>query len=788
MVGRNPVQRGVGALPAETTSFVGRRRELARIAELLTRARLITLTGPGGVGKTRTAIRLARDRHEDFPDGVMFVPLSPLSDPALLPNAVAAALDLPEQSARPAIETVAEYLAEHRTLLVLDTCEHLVDGCAQLAEALLAAAPQLRILATSRQPLDVPGEHLLPVPALALPDADSPAPPAGAAAEDALALFADRAAAAVPGFVLDEDNRADALTLCRRLDGIPLAIELAVSRLRVLSLEEMNARLDRRFTVLNGHRRTPAVPRHQTLRTTFEWSYDLCTPPERLLWQRLSVFAGSFTLAAAEAVCADAQTDAAEAEAELPRGAVLDALICLVEKSVVLRVDSGEQTTRYQMLDTIREFGAELLEASGARPALQTGHRDHFLGRARSFDAEWTGDHQVVRVRELAQDQADLRAALEFSLSAPGQAPYGLETAIRLWGFWHVTGLLTEGRYWLRRALAQHTEPTPDRVFALCMTSWYMDLQGEQGDNWPLLEEARTIAERIGDERGGAWALAFHAHTRYFRGRFAGCAEDFAEAAERMAAADDTDGLIMHGFYAGFMHILAGSPGEGIALCDDSLRRNTAPSERWSRSWALWVKCVGLWLKDDHEQSIECAREGIRAKADLHDVMGIAHFLETFAWQAAELRHFERVAVLQGAADALWRRAAKEARFGIPVLHGLHREARTAARRVLGPDTYHRSFEEGGRLALDTAVEIALMDDGGSASPEVPAQTSGPADGLTPREQQVAALVAQGMTNRDVAERLVISKRTADAHVQHILSKLGLSSREQITGFPAPPG
>ncbi|WBB60488.1 LuxR C-terminal-related transcriptional regulator [Streptomyces sp. WMMC500] len=756
--------RSAGELPAEATSFVGRRQELALLDACLRQARLVTLTGPGGVGKTRTAVRGAHRLRSRFPDGVTLVPLSALADPRLLPNTVAAALDLPEQTALPAEDALAAYLKDKTALLILDTCEHLVDASAVLAEELLRAAPQLHVVATSRQPLDVAGEHILPIPPLAVADSGP--------ADDALQLFTDRAAAAVPGFTVDDDNRADVLALCRRLDGIPLAIELAVSRLRVLSPEEMLNRLDHRFQLLTGGRRT-AVPRHQTLRTTIGWSYELSTEPERLLWSRLAVCAGEFSLEVAEAV---------GAEGALPAEGVLDALIGLVEKSVVLRVES-EDGTRYRMLDTIREFGLEQLGRGAEAERTRRRHRDHFLRRARLFDAEWTGDRQVALLRQMVRDQADVRVALEFCVADPDDGSAGLSMATMLWGYWHCTGLLTEGRYWLRRALDRCPEDCPERVKALWLTCWFMDMQGERGDTFALLDEAEAVALRIDDRTGLAWTRTFRHHSRYFRGGADGVAEGFEAARRALTEQGDATGILMSGFLAGFFHVLNGGTGEGIALSEDSLRRNAGtPAELWSRGWALWVKSIGLWLKGEHLESIECARQGIRAKAVLHDLMGVAHFLEGFAWRAAELRHFERVAVLQGAADALWRRAVKEARFGIAVLHDLHGCAADAAREALGNDGYDSAFREGGRLPTDAAVALALADEAAPAAPVVPAQPPGAGDGLTPRQRQVAALVARGLTNREIAGQLVISKRTVDAHVEHILAKFGFTSRSQIPG------
>ena len=326
--------------PDGFTDFVGRRGELGHISTLLERCRLVTVVGPGGVGKTRVALVAAAQAVDTYPDGVWIVELSGLRDPELLVNTVGGVLGLPEQDARPKLDAVLGYLRDRQLLMILDTCEHMLDASATLIQAVLREAPGVTFLATSRQPLDTAGEHIFQIQPLPVPDSDAAVLFDG----DAVELFALRAAVAVPDFTLTAANSGDVIRLCRRLDGIPLALELAAVQLRALPLPELTRRLDHRFGVLTGGR-PGAVPRHETLRTAIEWSHELCSLAERRLWARLSVFAGTFSLAAAEEVCA---------EVELERSEVVNALIGLVDKSVVLR--EGE---RYRMLDTLREFGAE---------------------------------------------------------------------------------------------------------------------------------------------------------------------------------------------------------------------------------------------------------------------------------------------------------------------------------------------------------------------------------------------------------------------------------------------
>lgn len=345
-----------GELPVEVTRFVGRHRELAELAGLLRTARLVTVTGPGGVGKTRVALRAASLLADDFPDGTCLVELSGLHDPELLADTVASCLWLPEAESRSQLDAIIDHLRGQRMLLILDTCEHLIDACAMLADVLLRAT-EVTVLATSRQTLDVPGEHTCAIPPLPI----SIGPLSDPAAGDAIELFTQCAAAVVPGFAVTDANRADVIRLCQRLDGVPLAIELATVRLRAIPLGQLAERLEDRFRLLTGGRRA-ALPHHQTMRAATDWSYDLCSPAEQLLWARLSVFAGSFDVGAVEQVCAGEPLD---------RQDVLSTLIGLVDRSVVLRV--GEGGTQYLLLDTIREFGAEKLAALGAEPSYATG-------------------------------------------------------------------------------------------------------------------------------------------------------------------------------------------------------------------------------------------------------------------------------------------------------------------------------------------------------------------------------------------------------------------------------
>ncbi|MFC6065416.1 ATP-binding protein [Streptomyces ochraceiscleroticus] len=439
----------LGNLPAETTRLIGRRAELKALRELCERSRLVTLAGVGGVGKTRLARAVAAELQPRLRDGAWLVELSPLSEGALLAHTIADALPLVDQTTRPVIDVLADYLADRETLLVLDTCEHLTDVCAMAVEALLRAAPGLRILATSRRVLSVTGEQVLTVDPLPVPVTDDPA--AGEA--DAVTLLAERAAESVPGFSVTDDNRADVLGLCRRLEGLPLAMELAAARLRELPVQELTARLEDRFAVLGDTEciRTDAVPPwHQALRTAIGWSHELCAPAERLLWARLSVFAGTFDAETARAVCADGRLPAEEIPALLS---------ALVDKSILIWAPTGGGE-RYRMLDTLREYGAGWLRRLGEEDALRRRHGDHYLRLARAGDAAWTGPDQFAWSDRMNAEHDDLRAALEFTL-AESEGRTALELAGALWFLWHGCGFPKEGKHYLERALAADPGPYP---------------------------------------------------------------------------------------------------------------------------------------------------------------------------------------------------------------------------------------------------------------------------------------------------------------------------------------
>ncbi|MER6298478.1 regulator [Kitasatospora sp. NPDC001539] len=707
-----PREPAPGRLPAEVTGFVGRQRELAELAALLAGVRLVTVTGPGGVGKSRLALRAAARAAGAFPDGTWLVDVAPVQDPLLLGHAVLEALQLTDGTARPPLDVLGERLAGRRLLLVLDGCEHLVGPCAELADALLRMLPGLRVLATSRSALRASGEHLLtlaPLPVGPLPNGSAGVLP------DAVRLFADRARAVLPSFEVTEANAEAVGLLCRRLDGIPLAVELAAGRLRALSVEQITARLDDRFRLLTGGCRT-ALPRHQTLRTTIGWSHELCTVQERLLWARLSVFAGGFDLEAAEYVCAG---DGIEPED------VLDLLDELVAKSVLLREDSA-YGVRFRLLDTLREYGGHWLRATGEEQRLLRRHRDWYLGVATWGEVEWFGPRQAETAERTQLAHTNLRAALEFCLAEPGEEQIALLLAGTLWFYWVGCGHLGEGRHWLDRALALDREPTEARAKALWVTGYMATLQGDLGAARPALEECRRQALDTGDAR----ALAYAVHRQ-------GCAALIGDDPERAAELFDealwhyrtigelNSNVVMAMIELGLACLFQGDLDGGELWFGQAREVCEEHGEQWAYAYVLYATAYSHYLDGAVQAARSLARECVRLNHVFHDLLGVVLGIDLLALletepdgpgEAADLREAR---VLQGAAHRIWRTVGNPF-LGSRSFFGTHQECAERARAGLTEQEYEEYYRAGTRLDLDAAVSRALGN-------------GGPADGRDPR-------------------------------------------------------
>jgi len=684
-------------LPTRAAGFVGRRRELATLQSTLDDARLVTVTGVGGVGKTRLALEAAAQTSGRYPDGVFLVELSPLHDPGLLTATVAGRLGLPSEDGRPPLAALLDYLRDRTLLLILDTCEHLIDEGAKLADGLLRAAPGVTILATSRQPLDVAGESAfllapLPVPAADDPAADDPAADADADA-DAVVLFAQRAAAVVDGFSVTDANRVDVIGLCRALDGIPLAIELAAVRLRALPLDEMARHLDDRFRVLTGGKRA-GVERHHTLRAAVEWSYELCTRAEQLLWTRLSVFAGTFDLAAAEEVCAGGQ---------LARAEIVETLVGLVEKSVLVH----HAVSEYRMLDTIRQFGADQLAGTSAEAVTRSRLVAHYLALAQRWGRDPMHD-QLAQFRRLYREHANLRAAMEYALDLTGNDSAAVAIATSLAMYWRLSGRLREGEYWLNRVLEHCPQPSLARARVLGARGYVTTLLGDLRAAHADAEAALAIAAQFGDLAARGRACVTLHRTLTWGGRPAE-AEEMANAAMTfLSSADDTFGLAQLDIQAAVMHLQAGRPDLLIERCAEGLSRLPA-DEHWATGLLTAGQGLGHLLRGELDAGTSAAHRGLALEYELGDFGGTASVLGTLAFLAAAQRRYERTAWLIGGSAPLWERVGPWY-TGAPGIVALHRRAEQAAQDSLGEERYWQLRERGAAAPLAVIIGLARAD------------------------------------------------------------------------------
>ncbi|MGW0025575.1 protein kinase domain-containing protein [Rhodococcus sp. NPDC003383] len=757
-----------GDLPLDLTSFVGRRDELTAAKNLLTGSRLVTLTGIGGVGKTRLAVRVASAVQRDYADGVRLVELGELNDGAAVVDAVAAAVGLRDQSGRQRWEVLVEFLIPRQVLVVLDNCEHVVDAVADLVELLLRRCPGVRVLATSREPLGLGGEAVLAIPPLAVPDPEQgPSSVRALSRFDAVKLFVDRAAAAVPGFSLTEENAATVARICHRLDGLPLPIELAAARLRALSPEQILERLTDRYVLLTrGSRGVPT--RQQTLRWCIDWSFELCTPTEQLVWGRMSVFAGSFDLDAAEQVCGEG----------LAAGEVLDTLTSLVDKSILIREETGS-VVRFRMLETLRDYGAEKLEQSGEAVAVRRRHRDRFEAMALEAEADWISARQLDWIARLKQEQPNLREALEFSLEDDPAA--GLRIAAALFRFWTSQGLYSEAWRWYDRLLARYSGPlTFEWVKAIYTASVVVGFLGDFPVGAALVEQGRMLAAQTTDPLIRAYVSFAEGTLGLLSGDLEHVCSQFESARAGFSACGERASEISALVALATAYGLSGLTEQAIECHERALEITGMHGEKIYRTYSLFAFGVVLWQQGDADRAVPILEESLQISRQVRNPHNVAACLEALAWISFDRRDARRAAVLMGAADGL----AQEVGIS-PIIHSTlvvhHDECARRTRETLGDRAFEAAHREGEQLGFDAAIAYALHERPPAASPS---RTDAPAR-LTKRERQVADLIGEGLTNQAIARRLVISPRTAQGHVEHILAKLGFTSRAQVAAWVA---
>lgn len=712
---------GAGA-PAEPDAFVGRSAELGALARALDGARLVTVTGAGGVGKSRLAARAAAraaarwTAGDDGPGGrpaaarrVLWarVDLAPLRDAEFVDHAVVEALGLTDHTLRTPRETLLALprvlglagpggtcAAGDRLLLVLDGVEHLAEACAGLVAELLRRVPQVRVLAVGRRPLGVAGERLFPL-----------APPAE---EEAVRLLVTRAAQ--HGVSVRAGDPA-VRELCRRLEGLPLAVELAAGRLRTLSPDRLLERLDDRFGLLTGGPRD-VLPRHRTLRTAIGWSHELCTPAERLLWARLSVFTGAFDLEAVEYVCSGGG---------LAAGDVLDVLGELLAQSVVAREETAAGV-RFRMLETVRAYGAEWLAATGDADRLRRRHRDWYVGLATWCELEWFSPRQAEVAARIETELPNVRSALEYCTTGPGEAHLGQYLAGCLWFCWAGCGRLAEGRHWLERAVALEGGHEQSRLKALWVLAYVAILQGDTVPALAALQECREAARTS----ASATALAYAEHR-------AGClalvtddmerAEELLRSAlERYREIGELNSTVLMGqVELAMTRAFRGDLPEAVRLCEDVRRICDDHGERWSRAYALYVLAYAAWHEGNAGYARDLLADCLTDAHGFHDLLGSVLAVELLALVTVSEGDAEEAAVLQGAAGVMWASVGLRL-FGSAHYNAPHELCEARARGLLGDERYEGCVREGAALGREAAVARALGRAGRRALRALPEQ------------------------------------------------------------------
>jgi predicted ATPase/DNA-binding CsgD family transcriptional regulator len=751
-------------LPMPLTRLIGRRRELAEVARLVAANRLVSLVGAGGVGKTRLAVEAAAAVAHDFGDGAELVDLSAVADPALVPDALARSLGVEDRSGDSLRERMVRVLRRQHRLVVLDNCEHLRGGCAELATALLGSCPGVAVLATSRERLGVPGEVTWRVPSLTFPWPEHPPAPEDAEDFEAIALFAERARAACPGLEIGASEMAAITAICFRLDGIPLALELAAARAGTLSLAEIADRLTGRFGLLARSGVGPA--RHQTLRASVEWSYHLLSEPERVLFARLGVFAGGWTLDAAEAVCS---------VPPLPADQIAALLATLADKSLV-HVEVAGQVGRYRLLEVIRAFAEERLAEAGELEDMRARHAGYYAGRAERAGPMLLGPAQAAWADWLDQETGNLRAARRWCGADRARAGTGLRLAAGLWEYWHIRGHLAEGAAWLAEALAPGGGPEGARAAALNGLGVLVSLQGADPARPKELFTASVESFRkAGDRPGESRAWTHLGNARALSGDPSGAVEAFACGLDLAREVGDTWLEAFALFLSGWAATLSGDVAGARSRVTAAAPVFDQIGDRRGAGYSALGLADCLIRQGQPDQALVVARDGIAVFEALPERWGLLYGASLMAEACGALGDWPRAAMLLGIIDTLGERIG-----GQPFPHqraGLDELASRAATQ-LGPAW--PGIQEAGRVIGRGDQITAALWPAASQDPE-----SGRDDGLplTRREREIADLITHGLTNRQIAARLVISERTVDTHVGRILAKLGCTSRSQAAAI-----
>lgn len=810
------MSEAVGNLPVQLSDFIGREKETVEVQKLLSDHRLVTLTGAGGSGKTRLSIKVANELLDIFEQGVWFIRFAPLSDSELVPQAVASVLGVSEKKKRPIFDTLIGHLKELQSLLIFDNCEHLIDACAKLAEKLLQNCPNIKILSTSREPLGIPSEVTWSVPPMSLPERqpwrDTKSGQNALSVyrvSESVQLFLNRAVLVTPDFELTTDNGAWVAEICRRLDGMPLAIELAAARVRALSVRQIAERLDDRFNLLTGGSRT-APARHQTLSATLDWSYALLSEVECRVLQRLSVFSGGATMEAAESVCAGEGVEVAE---------VLDALSHLVDKSLVTADKPGRGETRYRLLETIRQYALEKLSEAGEADISRNHHLNFFIQWAEMAEPHLDKPEQVEWLERYEAEHDNLRAALEWCNDDQKRSEAGLRLAAACGRFWRLHSYLSEGRKRLSTALSRaggHGRTiTHARVLTFISNITY--LQSDYPAMRPLAERALSIWRELGEAGrfGTAITLDMLGELATEEGDYVQAPVLFKEALEIFRELNNLRGIggihMQLGWVAirtgdleqakihleeflsltqqigdktylsfafsglGEVAVRQGEYERAASLLGQSLALNRERGDKWGIGTSLGSLGWAALRQQDFKRMKEMLGESLVVRLETSDKGGIAWCLEKLAEAKYEQSQLDEAAKIFGHAAAL---RAPIGSVIDPADQPDHIRIISDLRSALGEDAFAALWAEGETMTLEEIIEIALAETETIAEPiRAEKEKFG---GLTPREREVAMLIAQGKSNREIAEAMTVGIKTIETYITRILNKLGFTSRVQI--------
>jgi non-specific serine/threonine protein kinase len=680
-------------LPLQMTSFIGREREILEVRQRFDGARLLTLTGAGGSGKTRLAIEAAASLIDETEDGVWWVDLASIADPERAAQAVASTLGAREEPARPLIDTLIDFLKPRRLILALDNCEHLIDACARISLSLLQHCPRLRILATSREPLSIPGEVVWPVPEMSLPRADDPLTPDEIMQYEATRLFVERAVFVSRDFELNASSAAAVAQICNRLDGIPLAIELAAARVRILTAEQIAERLDDCFRLLaSSSRSSPA--RHHTLRAAMDWSYDLLSAKERALFARLSVFAGGFTLEAAESVCAGEG---------ISREEIFDLLSHLIDKSLVV----SSRSLRHRLLETVRQYARERLNEEGTSEIVSRRHTDYCLALAEEAEPHLNGASRRAWLERLESERDNLRAALRWSCAS--DPPQALRLAGAVWWYWFHQGHFSEGSSWLDSVLKDRSQSNLKSEIAKALLgsgvlAW---TQGDQNKARENLEQSVDLCRETGDKRGLAHALNFLSSVLLGQSRYETARLMAEESLEIFRQIEDEWGLGIALTDRGIIALAEEDYAVAQMFLEEGANVFRAMGDNWSLALPLRNLGIVALRRGDYEKATSLLRESLRILKSEREKWFISRSVETLAVALALQGDYRAAVKLFGAGENLRRAIGVSL---LPFYRSDYDRGVGEARVTLGEEDFQSLWAEGCRMTIDEIIAYALEE------------------------------------------------------------------------------